>query len=217
MGNKVITLFAFLLCLSSVTFSQDYAVGLKLSTLGVHAELFRSFGPQFSVHVGGSFFSYNYTKNHSSGDQYSLNADLKLNAFTLLADWMPFEKSSFRVSTGFMYNNNHPNVVAIPEVEKSIGGDVYNKDNLGNMSVKLKFNKINPYIGAGIGNVAFGIQGLRYVIDLGVYYQGSPKVDLSAEGLLSPSASPEQEQIVQDNLRWFKWYPVVSFGLTYTF
>ena len=216
--KKSLTLILFLLVLSTPHINaQDYAVSLKASTIGMHVEVFRSFGTDFDVHLGGSFFSYTYNQTPSPKDDYLMNADLKLNSFTLLGDWFPFASYTFRLSAGLSYNNNKPNVVAVPTINKIIGGDVYNKDNLGNLGVDLSFNKINPYIGIGLGKPTDGVQGFGYTVDLGVYYQGSPKVKLSADGLLAPSASPVQEAIVEKNLNWFQWFPVVSFGLSYTF
>lgn len=216
--KKIYTALLFLFsCLSGLISAQDYALSVKASTAGIHFEAYRSFGPELNLHLGGAFFSYNYKTTPGEKDDYSLSADLKLSSFTALVDWIPFESSSFRFSGGLCYNNNKPNVVAVPEINKVIGGDVYNKDNLGNMSVDLTFNKINPYLGIGFGNPTSGEPGLGFLFDLGVYYQGAPGVKLHADGLLAPSASPEQEAIVENNLKWFKWYPVLSFGLSYKF
>jgi len=205
-----------ILFLSAIDLSaQEYAISLKASTIGMHLELFRSLNSSFNVHVGGSFFKYNYKTTPGAKDDYSLDAHLTLNNFTALVDWMPFESYSFRVSGGICYNNNNPDVLAVPAVNKVIGGDVYNKDNLGNMGVNLTFNSLNPYLGVGMGNPLSEGRKIGYTFDLGFYYQGAPGVGLKAEGLLAPSASPAQEAIVEHNLKWFKFYPVLSFGITY--
>ncbi|MGE5499037.1 MAG: hypothetical protein ACM3Q2_13230 [Syntrophothermus sp.] len=209
-------MFTSLALLSVRSSAQDYAVSVKAGTLGFQLEAWRSFGPSFNVHLGGSFFSYKYDQPKDTKEDYTLSADLKLSSFTLLADYLPFESSSFRLSTGIIYNNNKPNVVAVPTINKVIGGDVYNASNLGNMGVDLSFTKIAPYLGIGFGRAASG-SGLGFLFDIGAFYQGPPKVKLSADGLLSPSASPEQAKIVENNLDWFKFYPVVSFGLSYKF
>lgn len=214
--SKALILLFLCSFVSSVS-AQDYAVSVKASTVGFHLEAHRSFGSSLNLHLGGSFFSYKYNSPESTKEDYVMNADLKLNVFSLLLDYIPFESSSFRLSAGAALNNNKPDVVAVPTVNKVIGGDVYNKDNLGNMGVNLSFNKINPYIGLGFGNPTSGEPGLGFIFDIGAYYQGKPKVALSADGLLSPSASPEQEAIVENNLKWFQWFPVVSVGLSYKF
>ena len=217
MSKFFTSLLLLLSCYSLSLNAQNYAVSLKGSTIGLHLEAYRSFGSSINVHLGSSIFSYDYAPAPNAKDDYSLNAKLKLNSVTALADWMPFESSSFHLSAGLSYNNNQPQVTAIPQISKVIGGDVYNKDNLGNMDVTLSFNKIDPYIGIGFGNSTGGQSGLGFMFDLGVYYQGKPGVKLAANGLLSPSASPEQEAIVQNNLSWFQWYPVLSIGLSYKF
>lgn len=208
-------LFLILLTVSSAIRAQDFAVSVKASTVGCHFEAFRSFGSSLNLHLGGSFFAYKYNSSENTKEDYVMNADLKLNMFSLLLDYMPFKSSSFRISAGAALNNNKPNAVAVPTINKVIGGDVYNKDNLGNMSVDLSFNKINPYLGIGFGNPVGEGSPLTVMFDIGAYYQGSPKVDLKADGLLAPSASPEQEKIVENNIKWFQFFPVISVGLSY--
>ena len=214
---KLISIVIVILAITSNVFGQNYGVSLKLGTLGVHVEGHRSLNKNFNIHVGGSFFGYTYDKKAAAKDNYSLNADLSVFSFAVLADWFPFQTSSWRLSSGLSYNSLSPKIKATPEKEKVIGGDVYNKDNLGTLGVDISFNKIHPYVGLGFGNAADGSKGLGFLFDLGVYYMGSADVKLKAEGLLEPTASPEQQEIVKNNLSWLKWYPVLSFGIVYKF
>lgn len=215
---KTAVLFLLIyICMSKAITAQDYAVSVKASTLGVHAELYRALGSSFNIHLGAASFNYAYDKINGTKGQYSLSADIKLKSYTALIDWKPFTSSSFKFTGGAVFNDNHPSLTAIPEISKTIGGDIYNQASLGNMKVDLTVKKINPYFGIGFGNVTSGKSGLGLTLDAGAYYQDSPKVKLSANGLLAPSASPEQAAILQNNLKWIKWYPVVSLGLVYTF
>lgn len=197
--------------------AQDYAASVKLSTLGVNVEAYRSFSPSFNARLGFSMFNYTYESGVITGEDYKYDAKLNLFSVSALGDWFPFQSTSLRLTGGLIINLNKPEVTAIPTIEKKIGGDVYNADNLGTVGIDLTFNKIAPYIGLGIGNPTSGEKGFGFTFDLGTCYQGSPKVKLDAEGLLAPSASPEQEAIVEKNLNWFKFYPVLSIGLSYKF
>lgn len=95
-----------------------------------------------------------------------------------------------------------------------VNGRVYTPELLGNLSAKVGFNTVAPYVGVGFGFVHPGT-GLGYMFDIGALYQGPPRVDLSASGLLKPSE--EQEPVIENNIKWFSFYPVVSFGLLYVF
>ncbi|MCK5591624.1 MAG: hypothetical protein KAI72_06690, partial [Candidatus Pacebacteria bacterium] len=90
-------------------------------------------------------------------------------------------------------------------------------EELGNLKANIKFNKVAPYIGLGFGNPTAGDSGFGFTFDLGTMYQGGAVVDLTADGLLAPTAAEDQERLIEDNLSWFKWFPVISLGLTYKF
>ena len=88
---KTMILLLFLITFISVTGlkAQDYAASVKVSTLGINIEGYRSITPQFNVRLGIADFPYN-ANNVSSSSTYSANADLKLLSITALADWFPF-------------------------------------------------------------------------------------------------------------------------------
>lgn len=196
--------------------SQDFAAALKVNTLGISVEGIRSFGPNFNARLGLAFFSYSADGGGGTGDDYKYSGSLDLFSISALADYFPWERG-FRVTAGLLVNLNKGDAEMIPTKTYTVGGDQYTPDKLGVMNAKVDFNKIAPYIGIGFGNPTAGDRGLGFTFDIGTIYQGAPNVDLEATGLISPSASPEQEQTIEDNLSWFKWYPVVSFGLTYKF
>lgn len=215
--KKILSLVLFLFVLSStIVFSQDFAAALKISTAGISAEAIRSFNPNFNARLGFSFFSYSVDGGGSSTDDYSYKASLGLFSISALADYFPFKKG-FKVTAGLVINLNKFKADMKPNKSYTVGGDFYTADLLGTMQADISFNKVAPYIGIGFGNPTAGSRGLGFTLDIGTMYQGAPKADLSATGLIEPSASPEQKEKLESNLNWFKWYPVFSFGLTYKF
>lgn len=209
----LLILLAISLLKSSSLYAQDYAASLKVSTLGVNLEAIRSITPQFNARLGFAFLSYN-ANNVSSSSDYSMNGDLKFFSISALADWFPFE-NSFRLTGGIVVNLNKVSVTLTPVKTYTDGNVQYTPDKLGQLMADIDFNKVAPYLGIGFGNPTSGASGLGFTFDLGTFYQGGPKVTMSATKLLEPSAS--QGPILQDNLKWFKFYPVLSFGLTYKF
>lgn len=193
--------------------AQDWAVAAKVSTLGGNIELYHSFGTQFNAHVGINYFGL---KQDIEESDYSAEATVGLMAISALGDYFPFESSSFKITAGLYLNLNDIDAVITP-VDQNVGGDVYTSEDLGTIDVNIKFNPIAPYIGLGFGNPTSGTSGFGFSFDIGTMYQGGSIVELSAGGLLEPTASEEQEKLIEDNLSWFKWYPVVSLGITYNF
>lgn len=212
---KLRYLILLLLFLYTSVFPQEYAAGLKLSTLGVSAEGIRSFGDNFNVKIGLSFMSFSYNGG-SDKDDYKYKADLSLLGVSALADWFPFQ-NGWRLTGGLILNLNKTEAILTPSKTYIVGGDHYTPEKLGNVDVEIKMNKVAPYLGFGFGNPVAGESGLKFTFDLGTYYHGSPKATLSADGLLSPSAAPDQEEKLTSNISWFKFYPVLSFGLIYKF
>ncbi len=207
-------LYLFLLYLFYIPnlLAQNYAVSLKASTLGISLEGIRSFGEQFNARAGLSFFTINM--NGGGGDEdYSYDAKLKLLTFSALADWFPFD-FNMRVTGGVFINLNKGDLTLRPTTSHTVGGTVYTPEMLGSLSANVDVNKISPYLGIGIGNRLLS-EGLDFTLDVGAIYQGAPKVDLTAQGLLEPSA--EQQPLIEDNIKWFKFYPILSIGLIYSF
>ncbi|MDE3056747.1 MAG: hypothetical protein KGJ59_02150 [Bacteroidota bacterium] len=193
--------------------AQDYGLALKAGTMGPSLEVTRSFTPKFNVRIGAAALTYT-SKNLQSSNQYNTDASLKLSSATALADWFPFG-GSFRLSGGAVINLNKASMTLIPTKTYSDGNIEYTPDKLGVLKVDITFQKVAPYLGIGFGNPSGGNRGFGMTFDLGTFYQNAPKVSMSATNLLAPSAS--QSGQLQDNLKWFKFYPVLSIGLDYKF
>lgn len=210
----------FLILLSTIflnnnSVAQDYGLGLKVSTRGVGADLMRSFGSQFNMRLGVAYFNLT-PDGGGSGEEYEYSADLNLLSVVLLGDYFPFD-NAIRITAGAILNLNAADIDLIPTKSYTVGGDTYDPESLGTLSANVDFNTFAPYIGLGLGNPLKGEGSFQFTFDVGTMYQGAAAVDLSATGLLEPSAAPDQEQQLEDNLSWFKWYPVVSLGMVYKF
>jgi hypothetical protein len=209
----ILLTMVFALFVAVPAMAQDYAAAIKLSTMGANLELVRSFSSSFNVRLGVADLSYNAT-NVASNDQLTVDGDLKLLAVTALADWFPFQ-GSFRLSGGLVVNLNKISMVMTPVKTYNSGNIIYTPATLGQINADVTFNKVAPYLGIGFGNPTAGSSGFGLTFDLGTYYQQSPLVSMSATKLLQPMES--QSGQLQDNLRWFKFYPVLSVGLRYKF
>lgn len=199
--------------LSSEVKAQDYAASLKVGTQGVSLEGYRSLSPIFNVRLGAGLFSFNANNVKQTSD-YRVDGDLNLLEVSALADWFPFE-NSLRVIGGLVVNLNKASVLLTPTVTKKSGNIEYTPERLGLVTADISFDKVAPYIGMGLGNPTSGASGVGFTFDIGTFYQGKPNASMSGTKLLTPMES--QGPVLQDNIKWFQFYPVLSFGIYYKF
>ncbi len=210
----IILLFTAVLLPLQKVFSQDYALAVKINTLGVTGEAVRSFGSYFNTRVGVSIFNYSLNGGGGAKDDYKYVMDIKLKSISALLDYVPF-KNGLRLSAGVVYNLNQLGALLTPTKTYSDGGDLYTPEKLGTMNMAISYPKVAPYVGLGFGNPTFGSSGLGITFEIGAFYLGAPKVELNATGLIAPSAAPDQAELIKNNLSWFKWYPAISLGINY--
>jgi hypothetical protein len=160
--------------------------------------------------------------------QQDIDYDAKptLRSASLLFDWFPFA-NNFRISLGAMVNQNKVTATGKPTGGSfTLDGQTFNAADVGTLDAEVTFKKTVPYFGIGYGRPING--GLSFISDLGVMFQGTPKSTLTAScGGAAPPGSANCDQIrsavaaeqatLDDNLSKFKYYPVFSIGLAYTF
>jgi len=209
-----------MLVISSNSWAESgrFGVAVKASTLGAGVELITRITPNINGRLGGNAFSYDYDGTESN-IQYDLELDLR--SVSAILDWHPFS-GGFRLSGGVLLNNNEVNAVATPTGSYDIGGITYNAAQVGTLSGKIDFNSVAPYAGLGWGNALGKDKRWGLVFDLGVVFQGSPNVNLTANGTSAGDPAflarlAQEEQELKDELDEYDMYPVVSLGVTYKF
>ncbi len=211
-----ITIFLCFCFITAQFLAQDYVASLNIGTPGFGVSLSRSFGEKINLHAGFAWFSTEIEGGDKEKDDYIYTAKPKLMSANLLADYFPFG-GSLRLRGGLFFNLNAFDTHMTPSKTYTVGNDQYTPELLGSMDAEIKYPVVAPYIGLGLGNPFSGESGLSITFDVGTFYQGTPDVDLTATGLLAPSAAEDQEKQLEDNLDWFQWFPVVSIGLNYKF
>lgn len=209
----------FMLTLSATTSlaatNDDWGVNIKAGTLGVGIEFSKSLSDKFSANLGFNSYQLNTTEN-TNGINYDYKFDLQSAA--LLANYHPFT-GVFRFTAGALYNNNELKLTGKPSAGSTytINGVTYTAAQVGTLTGKLSFDKTAPYLGIGWGSRPGSKLGLT--ADVGVLYQGSPKLSLSASGAAAGLTSDlEQERkSAESDLNDLKWYPVISLGIYFRF
>ena len=199
----------------------DTSLGIRGGTLGGGVELSYAVSQRAALRLGTD--RYNRTQT-STEDNIRYDAKLKLQTASLMFDLFPFA-NNFRMSLGAMSNGNKLTLKGKPTGGTfTINNVTYNAADVGSLDAQVDFNKAAPYFGFGYGRPVNG--GLSLIFDLGVLFQGSPKSKITATcGAATPAltcsqlqsdAATEQARL-EDSLHKFKYYPVISLGLAYTF
>lgn len=192
----------------------------RIGTLGYGAELNFGSSDSFSARIGLNAYTYKY---NATSSEVNYDFKLQLQTVSALADWYPFA-GRFRTSGGLFYNNNKATLNAVPGAGGyTINGVPYTSAQVGSMQGSLAFNKAAPYIGIGWGNPVAKDKGWGMTSDFGVLLQGSPKTSLVVTcgtltapdcATLQANADAENAQL-QNDLSNFKFWPVVSIGISY--
>jgi hypothetical protein len=215
---KKIALIVAALALVPAVAMADTTVAAKVSTLGFGIDAAYPVTESIDARIGLNTFSYNVNKN-SNGTNYA--GKLNLGSLAALADWHPMG-GSFRVSGGLMYNNNKFSMTAVPTAAGvTVGGTTYTAAQAGTVSAAVDFAKVVPYLGIGWGSAAKD-SGFSFASDIGIMFQGTARSSVTSTGSLAGTAQG-QASLAQANadlnnsLKNFRYYPVVSIGLGYTF
>lgn len=180
-------------------------VGVRAGTTGLGADVAWNVAPTLSARLGYSGGKFGYDVDT---DQVNYDGDVKLSNVNALLDFAPLGPL-FRISGGFVFNDNKY--------------DVRGNTTGGSLSGTVKSGKsAAPYLGIGFGRVAGA--GVNFYADLGVMFQGSPRVSLTANcAAPGPACTSLQNEVaaeearLRDELKSFKYYPVLNIGLTVGF
>lgn len=196
-------------------FTPGWAIGVKVSTFGPGIEVIKSFNELVNLRLGGTYFKMKYdfsTENDISTINRSYTT---MGAINLMAD-LNF-LSFMHFTGGFLYNFNKFELQATPNEDYYVDEDLINLETTGSVDYKFWTNKICPYAGLGFGRSISRSQLVSFTFDFGVVYHGAPKLQINANGMISPADVKEQEQVLRDNVEGYKFYPVMNFQVSFRF
>jgi hypothetical protein len=199
----------------SVAADGRFGVGIKAGTYGFGADFGVTLNRIVAFRVSLSGANPSLTEAY---DDIEYNGDLTLGGFGALADIYPFG-GQFRFTGGLFANRNELTLAGTPTEPVQIGDDIYTPDEIGTMSGSIKFDSTAPYLGLGWGNTSRGKKMLRFVVDVGVLFQGSGQIeDLNSSiGLVSEEDLAREAQVIEDEIADYKYWPVISAGLAFRF
>lgn len=203
----------------------SHGFALEASTLGLGADYVMGFGDHLQVRVGGNWLTYSYDVDGDAAignTALNYSGDLKLRSAGGVVDWYPMG-GGFRLSGGVFLNQNEitNDATCNNPAGCELGSDVFLAAVLGTVSTKVSFAPVAPYFGFGWGN-PLKEQGFSVLLDIGVLFQGSPEVEMKSSGTCNSNSTctaelKNEEQEIEDEIKDFKFYPVINLGMGYRF
>lgn len=216
------------LALSGVFASTAQAEGLGVyvngGTTGFGLGIAGAMSENVTGRLGFDTWKRSITKSDSNGNY---NVDLKLQNVAALVDWYPFG-GAFRTTLGLVANGNKATLSATPTGGSyTFNGQTYFSSEVGSYTGEMKFNSTAPYLGIGWGNPVAKAKTWGFVTDVGVLFQGSPKVTSTATcgtAIVGTTRCTDLQNSVatsasklEADTKNYKYWPVISIGLSYHF
>ncbi|MGC2519616.1 MAG: hypothetical protein WA373_11000 [Burkholderiales bacterium] len=202
----------------------DTGFAVKGGTLGGGLDI--TAATSETVNLRANLNGYKYNKNFTESD-IDYKGALDLRTAGLLLDWHP-GGGWFRLSGGAYWNGNKLTLNGQPSAAATydINGTTYAGSDVGSLAGTVNFPSVAPYVGIGFDAFAKKKSGFSFTLDIGLLYQRSPSVSLTATcGSALPTVTCNQlqsdvaaEQVqLQDSVKSFRNWPVVALGIGYKF
>ncbi len=212
---QVVVLALGALCTQGAIADDNLWFGAKAGTLGLGIEATWRPVPYLDLRAGLNKFDYD-----SSGAQAGIdyNSDLKLDSLYVTANFrVPLQPLRFTVG---VFSNGNELVMASQGAITNIGGVTYLPSEIGTLRSTSSFESTATYLGIAFDFRAFNKVGIN--LDLGVLWQDSPIVTMTADGTLAGDpafdAALEMERLeLESDLEDFEVYPVISLGFAVNF
>lgn len=205
-------------CLSN---QHDFGVGTSVGTTGVSLE--GKYAATDMLTLRGNINILPVDVNESY-DGVDYNVDVDMQTAGGFVDFHPF-RNGFHLSGGAYGGDKTADLLGTPgpATTVEIGNTTYTGAQIGTLRGQVEYSDISPFVGVGFDGFIKSNSHWSLNARAGVMFVGSPDVSLSSEGGLAsmfPSVRTEldrEEQNLQDELDQYKYYPVVTVGITRRF
>ena len=227
---SLLTIFLFLKTLSGLSNSVNIAdstfiqtanssISIFGGTTGIGAELSYLFIPKsrlyFRVGISHMAYSKPYNYEYNTRSFIKIDPDLKLGIIYTGIDYLPFKKSSLYITTGIGYTHNVKTAIsAYTTTGLDINGTFISAEDFGKIDFEVKWNKIVPFIGFGIGRT-IPKKRIGVSAEIGTYYIGNPKLFMEYTGILEITNIDEVLPKIERNMSEYVFLPYLMVKLRY--
>lgn len=180
-------------------------------SLSINYQLNKKFGTRIG-YLYGFYDPYYYTS--FKGNYTEVKGSFQVNMINLFLDYFPNAKSTFRVTLGLANSYNEYTVTVTPLTNQTYGYITYTPDDIGKIKTEILVNSIMPYLGIGLGK-AVPTNRLGLGLDIGLYYQGSPKFNFQSEGSFKPSDNEKNTNLFNNTFSNWVLIPSINFQVKY--
>ncbi|MFA9212579.1 MAG: hypothetical protein ACEQSR_01865 [Candidatus Methylacidiphilales bacterium] len=185
--------------------------GFPLYSLSLNYQLSNKISARLGF-LTGFYEPYYYAS--FKGNYTEVKGIFQVNMLNLFLDYHPFYNYNFRVIFGLANSYNEYAVTVTPLTNQTYGYITYTPTDIGKIKTEIQVNSIMPYLGIGFGK-AVPVNRLGLGLDLGVYYQGSPKFKFQSEGSFKPSDNEKNTNLFNNAFSDWALIPSVNFHVTY--
>jgi hypothetical protein len=212
---RKLAVLGILTALQAPAHAEGHSVGLKAGALGLGVEYAYDLTDRVSLRGGVNGSKYG-SDAEESGIAYDV--DLVWDSLSLGVDFHPL-KSAFRLSAGFLSNDNRLELLSTSTGNITVGDTQYTPQQVGTLIGRAGFDDA---LVLGLGwdwsrDKRFGMS-----LDLGVLDQGDPTVTLVGTGTLLGNAAFRQDLAAEtaelaDELADFDVVPYLTLGFVFRF
>lgn len=212
-----IVLLSGLGALSSAAWAEGHAVSAKAGALGLGVEYSYALTQRVNLRAGLNGWNLGFD-GEEAGIDYEI--DLIWDSLSLAVDLHP-GTGPFRITGGILNNDNGLRMLSQPAGDIDVGGVTYAPAEVGTLRGGVAFDDTAPFFSIGWdwwrAKRRFGVS-----FDMGILSQGSPRVALSADGLLADNlaflADLEAERLeIEDSLESLDLFPFATLGFAFRF
>lgn len=201
--------------------ADGIAVGAGIGTMGWELHAATEVNSFLALRANGNIGSFTIPDlgfgSTYGGIGYDVTGDLR--SFGLVADFHPLGLSpvgsGFVLSGGIYYNKNEFEFTSTTSGTFTVGNTTYTSPVL---VATTTFPTYAPYAAIGYDGTFHGVLPVSFFARAGVLFQGSPSVTMRDDsGQVGAADLASEAQQLEDDLSNFKYYPVLSVGLTISF
>jgi hypothetical protein len=204
---------------STRNFANNSSVSIFGGVTGLGLELSYSVAPSNRLYLRSGISHIGYSKlydfEYNPRSFIKIDPNIKLGIAFIGLDYLPLKKSSLYLTTGVGYTHNVKTaIIANTTTGLDISGTFISAEDFGNINFEIKWNKITPFIGIGIGR-AIPKKRLGVSAEIGSYYIGSPKLFMEYNGILEITNMDEALPKIEKNMAGYAFLPYLLVKFRY--
>ncbi len=201
--------------------SKNFGLGGGVGTTGATVEAKYAVSNNIVLRGNVNALPVNVDQSYDGVDY---EVDASMTTFGGFADLHPFS-NGFHLTGGVYGGGKSADLLGVPGPATivEIGDTTYTGAQIGTLRGTVEYADVAPFVGLGYDGFMNRQKKWSFNARAGVMFVGEPDVDLKAQGGLVSSFPSVQDDLqreaqnLKDELDKYKYYPVVSLGLTRRF